>query len=159
MLARSLLAATALMAAGVRASAQDFTPRPRVQPEFRIDATAANTSSLIAMAGANVPLGIYVRLGVAGGGGVSWHGGTTGTAARADLTVRYLLDPFAEFARGFYAGGGLTVRADDERRAGLLLVFGMEGRPHRGYRMAAEAGLGEGVRVALVLRRARANSR
>lgn len=147
------------MAAGARASAQDFTPRPRVQPELRVDATAARTSSLIAMAGANVPLGIYVRVGLAGGGGVSWRGGTTGTAARADLTVRYLLDPFAEFARGFYAGGGLTVRADNERRAGLLLIFGMEGRAHRGYRMAAEAGLGEGVRLAFVLRKSRTNAR
>ena len=158
MLARSVLAA-ALMVAAVRASAQDYTPRPRVQVEGRVDATSARTSSLVAMAGANVPLGIYVRLGLAGGGGVSWHDGVTGTAGRADLTVRYLLDPFAEFARGYYAGGGLTVRADDERRAGLLLVFGVEGRPHGGYRMAAEAGLGEGVRVAFVLRRARANSR
>ena len=158
MRARSLLAA-ALMIAGTRASAQDFTPHPRVQPELRLDASAARTSSLVAMAGANVPLGVYVRLGVAGGGGVWSHGSATGVAARADLTVRYLLDPFGEYARGFYAGGGLTVRADDERRAGLLLVFGMEGRAHRGYRLAAEAGLGEGVRVALVLRRARANSR
>jgi hypothetical protein len=148
-----------LVAAGKRASAQDFTARPRVQPEIRIDGTAARTSSLVAMAGANVPVGVYVRVGLTGGGGVSWHGGTPGRAARADLTVRYLLDPFGEYARGFYAGGGFTVRADDERRAGLLLLFGMEGRAHRGYRMAAEAGLGEGVRVALVLRRARANSR
>lgn len=158
MLARNLLAA-ALVAAAARASAQDFTPRPRVQPEYRLDATAARTSSLIVMAGANVPLGIYARLGMAGGAGLSWHGGTAGTAARADFTLRYLLDPFGEYARGFYAGGGLTVRADNERRAGLLLLFGMEGREHRGYRMAAEAGLGEGVRVAFVLRRARANAR
>ncbi|MHB1311611.1 MAG: hypothetical protein ACYC3L_06300 [Gemmatimonadaceae bacterium] len=158
MRARNLLAAV-LMAAGARASAQDFTPRPRVQPELRLDATAARTSSLVAMAGANVPLGVYVRLGLAGGGGAWSHGSASGAAARADLTVRYLLDPFGEYARGFYAGGGLTVRADDERRAGLLLLFGMEGRARRGYRMAAEVGLGEGVRMGFVLRRARANSR
>jgi hypothetical protein len=106
-----------------------------------------------------VPVGTYVRVGLAAGGGLSWRGGRGGGAASTDLTVRYLLDPFGESARGYYAGGGLTARADAERRVGMLLLFGAEGRVRHGYRTAAEVGLGEGVRVALVLRRARQNSR
>ncbi len=151
--------AAALLLAAARASAQDFTPSPRVQGELRLDGTAARASSVLAMAGANVPLGIYVRAGLAAGAGLTWHDGRAGGASRADLTMRYLLDPFGESARGYYAGGGLTVRADRERRAGLLLLFGMEGRVHRGYRTAVEFGLGEGVRIAAVLRRARTNAR
>jgi hypothetical protein len=149
----------ALLAAATRASAQDFTARPRLQPEFHVDGTAARSSSVVAMLGANVPLGYYVRLGVTGGGGVSSRRGQPGSAVRADLTLRFLLDPFGESARGYYAGGGLTARVDDERRAGLLLLLGVEGRVRRGYRLAVEAGLGEGARIAIVLRRARKNAR
>ena len=137
------------------ASAQDFAPLPRVQTEFRVDVARSRASSAIAMAGANVPLGLYVRLGVAAGGGASWRAGSAGAAGRADVSVRFLLDPFAESARGFYAGGGLTLLAEEARHAGLLVLLGVEGRAHRGYRVAAEVGLGEGARVAMVLRRSR----
>jgi hypothetical protein len=156
--ARSVLAA-ALLAAATRIGAQEFVPLPRTQPELGLIAAAARVSSVVAMAGANVPVGIYVRVGLVGGGGTWRQGGRTGGAARADFTVRYLLDPFGESARGYYAGGGLTARADDERRLGMLLLFGVEGRPRHGYRTAVEAGLGEGVRLSVVLRRARNNSR
>ena len=86
--------------------------------------------------------------------------GTVG-AVRADLAVRYLLDPFAEYKWGPYAGGGLTVRRDGARRAraGLMLVLGVEGRRAKRWTPALEFALGEGTRLALVLRRSRANGR
>jgi hypothetical protein len=113
------------------------------------------------MVGANVPVGLYVRVGTAVGAGVADSDNGTVTATRADLSLRFLLDPFAEHAWGPYAGGGLTVRRDgtDPARAGLLLVLGVEGRRARRWTPAVEVALGEGVRLAVVLRKRRTNGR
>jgi hypothetical protein len=142
-------------------SAQDIVFLPRLQPEVRLETISTRHASVLAMAGANVPWGYYIRTGVAVGAGAVAAGGVTRLAQRADLTMRFLLDPFAETPWGPYAGGGFTVRRDGSERAaaGLLLVLGVEGRRGRRWTPSAELGLGEGVRIAVVLRKARTNGR
>jgi hypothetical protein len=141
--------------------AQGFQLKPRVQPEVRLDAAVSRYASTVVMAGANAALGYYVRAGAAIGAGVAGaHDGAV-PALRADATVRFLLDPFAEHRWGPYAGGGLTVRRDgnDQPQAGLLLVLGVEGRRAHAWTPAVEFALGEGARLAVVLRKSRGNGR
>jgi hypothetical protein len=142
-------------------AAQGFAATPKVQPEFRVEAIVARSTSALVMAGANVPVGAYVRVGAAAGAGAVAVGGEARLARRADFTLRFLLDPFAETRWGPYAGGGLTVRRDGEEDAiaGLLFVLGVEGRRGRRWSPAVEVALGEGVRLAVVWRRSRANAR
>jgi len=141
--------------------AQGYVFMPRLQPEVRAEAVVARHASALVLVGANVPVGLYVRVGADVGAGVADSDHGTVAATRADVALRFLLDPFAEHAWGPYAGGGLTVRREggEPARAGLLLILGVEGRRARRWTPAVEAALGEGVRVALVLRKRRANGR
>lgn len=142
-------------------AAQDFAFSPRVQPELRAELAVARHASALALAGVNVPLGYYVRAGLSAGAGVTDVHGHQALALRSDAVVRFLLDPFAQTAWGPYAGGGLTARRDgaDQPRAGLLLVLGVEGHRGRRWVPAVELALGEGARLAVVLRKARKNGR
>ena len=157
---RRALLALALLAAGPL-GAQGFQLVPRTQPEARLDASMARRGSAVVMVGANTALGYYVRAGGAVGAGVADAGRSAVFATRADLTLRFLLDPFAEHRWGPYAGGGLTVRRDGSARAnaGLLVLLGVEARAARRWTPALEVGLGEGVRVAVALRKSRSNGR
>ncbi len=141
--------------------AQLITFVPRTQPELRVEGVAARHTAALAMAGANIPLGFYVRAGASLGAGTAWMPDGARLATRADLTVRFLLDPFFENTWGPYAGGGLTVRRDgsDRAAAGVLFVLGVEGRRGRSWTPSVEAGLGEGARLAVVLRKTRRNGR
>ncbi len=141
--------------------AQGYVLVPRIQPEVRTEAVMARRLSALVMGGANVPLGTYVRAGATVGAGVADDENGAVIAMRADATLRFLLDPFAENAWGPYAGGGLTIRRDgtERSRAGLLLVLGVEGRRARRWTPAVEVALGEGVRFAVVLRKKRTNGR
>lgn len=154
-------AITGLLLVPVSLSAQGYTFVPRIQPEVRAEAVVARRLSALVMGGANVPLGMYVRAGAAFGAGVADAGNGAVIAMRADVAIRFLLDPFAENAWGPYAGGGLTVRRDgtDAARAGLLLILGVEGRRAGRWTPAVEVALGEGVRCAVVLRKRRTNGR
>ncbi len=142
-------------------SAQGYVFVPRIQPEVRAEAVVARRLAALVMGGANVPIGMYVRAGAAVGAGVADAENGAVVAMRADLAIRFLLDPFAENAWGPYAGGGLTARRDgaERSRAGLLLVLGVEGRRARHWTPAVEVALGEGVRFAVVLRKKRTNGR
>ena len=141
--------------------AQGYVFVPRIQPELHAEAVVARRFSALVMGGANTPLGMYVRAGAAVGVGVADAENGAVTAMRADVAIRFLLDPFAENAWGPYAGGGITVRRDGAEpcRTGLLLIFGVEGRRARRWTPAVEAALGEGVRFAVVLRKKRTNGR
>jgi len=157
----TLVAVMALLPAAVPLAAQAIAFEPRVQPELRAEAVVARRVAALVMAGANVPLGYYVRVGAAAGlGTVSTTRGAQ-LAQRADLTMRFLLDPFAETRWGPYAGGGLTVRRDGTERAtaGLLVLLGVEGPRGKHWSPAVELALGEGVRLAVVIRRIRTNGR
>ena len=161
-LSASLAALSALLAfSSAPLAAQGFAATPKVQPEFRVEAIVARSTSALVMAGANVPVGAYVRVGAAAGAGVVAVAGEARLAQRADVTLRFLLDPFAETRWGPYAGGGLTVRRDgaEDAAAGLLFVLGVEGRRGRRWSPAVELALGEGVRFAVVWRRSRTNAR
>jgi hypothetical protein len=155
--------ATGLAFAVTGLSAQVRPPASvgRTQRELHLAATAATTNAVHLAAGVNIRNGWYVRTGAALGLGIvadendNWR-----TSYRLDVTSRFLLDPFAERRRAFYAGGGLTVRADGEANpvARLLVVVGIEGNPQRRRVPAIELGLGGGVRLGLVFRMRREGS-
>jgi hypothetical protein len=151
----------ALVTIALPLAAQGYTLKPRLQAELRADAVVARRASVLVMAGANVPVGLYVRAGVAAGVGTVVLDGEARAAQRLDLTMRFLLDPFGETRWGPYAGGGLTLRRDGDERAvaGLMLVLGVEGLRGRRWSPAVELALGEGVRLAAVWRRTRNNGR
>ncbi len=155
------LTLTILLGAAESLPAQSFTFRPFMQAELRAEVSVAHRAAAIAMAGANVPLGYYVRAGFAAGLGVADMPDGAALSTRADAALRFLLDPFADHAWGPYAGGGLTVRRDGDARAraGVLFIVGVEGRRSGRWTPAVEAALGEGARLAVVLRRSRANGR
>jgi hypothetical protein len=141
--------------------AQDFVIAPRVQPELRAEAVVARRASALLLVGANVPIGFYVRAGVAAGVGVVASDGAGQLAQRADLSLRFLLDPFGETPWGPYAGGGFTVRRDGGDRAavGMLFLLGVEGRRGKRWSPSVEVAFGEGARLAVVLRRSRTSGR
>ena len=144
--------------------AHDDPRRVALSPrwEGRVDATAANQPGVHIGAGMNVRAGWYSRLGATLGAGAERGADDAWRASlRADATVRFLLDPFNERRRGLYGGAGLSVRALDEggsldiKRPVLVLVAGIEGPPRAGRAWAGEVALGGGVRVGVVVRRAR----
>jgi hypothetical protein len=104
----------------------------------------------------------YVRVGLLAAAGArrdasAWH-----PSARLDAVVRFQVDPFREFPVGLYAGGGVSVLADQGPgvRGRLLVVAGYEGKAtRRGWIFGSEAGLGGGVRLGMTVRRARPHAR
>lgn len=150
-----------MAASPARAPAQSEPFKPAVQFEARLDVLGGPPAGAQAGAGLNVAAGYYTRIGVDAAAGASARNGGVVASGRVDLAARYLLDPFHEFRWAPYAGGGITALWDGGAnwRAGLLLLVGMEGPVHAGWRTAIELGLGGGARLGLVLRRARANGR
>lgn len=142
------------------ARAQSATFKPAVQFETRLDVLGGPPAGAQVGAGMNVAAGYYTRIGADAAVGASTHDGVS-ASGRVDVAARYLLDPFREFRWGPYAGGGITALWDSRAnwRAGLLLLVGVEGPAHAGWRTAVELGLGGGARLGLVLRRARSNGR
>lgn len=132
-------------------------PVPSVQPEARVDVIAGHQPAVQAGAGVQVPVGYYVRVGLDGAVGVpTGKDAPRGPDARADLLVRFLLDPFRQSAYGLSVGGGLSARAEpgDRVRPRLLVAADLEGRRStHGIVPAIQVGLGGGVRVGVVLRR------
>ena len=160
-LSRPIALSLTLVTIALPLAAQGFTVAPTVQTELRAEVVVARRTSALVMAGANVPWGTYIRAGAAFGVGAVAVDGQAWLAQRADFTLRFLLDPFGETRWGPYAGGGFTLRRDGNERAsaGLLLVLGVEGSRTRSFTPAVELALGEGIRLAAVLRRTRSNGR
>lgn len=136
-------------------------PEPRrIRPELRVDYLGARTHAVHAGAGVWVPAGTYARFGVAAGAGPGWANGESFTSARADATVRFLIDPFRRSRWGVSLGGGLSARHDEGDLRGLALLFAdVEGPGERGWIPFAGVGAGGGVRVAIGLRRAATTGR
>ena len=141
-------------------------PRPSVHPEVRLDAIVGDQPAVQLGAGLQIPMGYYVRVGLDGAVGVATGNrkALIGSAdappgpldGRADLLVRFLLDPFRQSAYGLSVGGGLSARAEpgDRVRPRLLVALDVEGRrSKRGLVPALQVGLGGGVRIGVVLRR------
>ena len=155
-----LLGACAVALAGhpatLAAQAPDGAERParRLRPELRIDYIGARTHAVQAGVGISIPAGTYARLGVAAGVGPGW-GDSTFTSARADATVRFLIDPFRRSRWGLSFGGGLSALHDGSDLRGLALLFAdVEGPGDAGWIPFAGVGVGGGVRVTLGVRRA-----
>lgn len=132
--------------------------RAAPQWEFRQDATLSREPGAHLGVGVNVRADYYVRLGVAlSAGAVRRDDNVWVGAQRLDLTARYLLDPFGERPRGWYGGGGVSIaqRPGERATAALLLLVGAEGRARRLVIPAFELGVGDGVRLGVVLRRPR----
>lgn len=156
--------ATALLfAATQRSGAQSAAETTqRLQGIVRLDATFAKGDALHLAAGTGVAVGTYVRISTEAGPGIVRRAGRTHPSARVDLVARFLFDPLGQFARGVYAGGGLSARFDrgERWRPSLLVIAGVEGsRRARGWVPAIEAGFGGGLRVGVAFRKARARGR
>lgn len=161
-----LVAVAAPLAAQATSADHDHDDPRRVpalpQREFKAEVVAATDPSAVAAFGLNLRAGWYARVGASLGAGAQWReAGPTVGVVRADATVRFLLDPFAERRRGLYGGVGISALHAGGGIGGqppvLLLLAGVESRPRGGRVWAVEAGLGGGVRIALVRRRARAD--
>lgn len=138
------------------------TARPAgPQGELRVDAIGSRAPTLQLGVAANVPAGIYVRLGLLAAGGRAWHDGSSRSAARADATIRFLLDPFRESRVGLYGIGGVSAMYDgfEKWRARLLVGFGLEGPASRRLSPSLEVVLGGGLRLGVVVRRSGAGRR
>ena len=155
-LARLACTAVVLGAAARPAAAQ-------ARAQLRADVLTGDRLAVHAGAGVETDAGLYARLALVGGAGVSDVGGDGAASARVEGVARFLLDPLRESRRGPYLGGGVGVRYDDGDRARgyLLAVIGVEGGGpgRRGWAPALEVGIGGGARVSVVLRRARPNGR
>ena len=160
----AIAAAVLLAAPAGPLRAQNGRPTATALPqwELRADGTAATSNAAHVGVGINVRTGWYLRSGIALASGASVGPDDEWRAShRVDLTTRFLVDPFGERRRSFYAGGGVTVRADRDADpdARLLLIVGLEGNPERARVRSIELGLGGGVRLGVVLRGKRSGAR
>jgi len=148
------------IAAPAQASGQAYRFAPVTQPEIRTELSVTSQAVASVGAGVNVPAGYYVRVGTGVALGRAL-GADPGNVVRADVTVRFLADPFAESRWGPYAGGGVAVdwRHGRSGRAALTLVVGTDLPGRTGWRPALELGVGDGARIAVVFRHARRSGR
>ena len=143
----------AVFVAAARGGGQ--TPRPTPYGEFRVDAIGGDGLTTHVGAGAAIPLGIYVRLGLDAAGGSTWHDGAANASGRVDAIGRFLLDPFREAPIALSLGGGVSVPYVDGQqhlRAYLTAVVDVEGRKRGRFTPALQLGLGGGWRAGVVLR-------
>ena len=158
----SWIAGIALIAAAPAAACAQTEPfKTPVQFEARLDALGGPPAGAQIGVGANAAAGYYVRVGADVAAGAASRAGSALFTGRVDLTSRFLLDPFHQFAWGPYVGGGLTAQWDQRAawRSDLLVLIGFEGPVHAGWRTSVELGLGGGARLGVVFRRARSNAR
>lgn len=163
--AAALLAALALVAAPAAAQAPGSLALGPIEPEVRIDAVVAEHRRTYHLGvGAFRSVGRAVRLGMVVGGGVTDRDAeyeeaeyeATRLSSRAELVARFTLRTSDAGRPQLYlgAGAGATwVTSESGRGVAHVLVGGeVYGG---GWRHAFELGLGGGVRLGLVLRRAR----
>jgi hypothetical protein len=158
--------AVAVAAAATSATAQQPLSPP-VAPEMRVDVIAGAHPAVQLGAGAQIPLGYYVRVGVVAAVGASLGEREAGAPdqrmdGRLDVLARFLLDPFRQSRFGFSVGGGMSLRAEpgEIARPLLLVAVDLEGRRARsGMVPAVQLGLGGGARIGILLRRGAPSSR
>lgn len=154
---RAALACIALASAIVLAPrALRAQEHPRTVPELRLDATSAHIPRLELSAGAVIPVGIYVRLALTAGAGVTKQDDRYRSAGRADAIARFELDPLKQHTHGAWVGGGLSLLGRDgpHVRAYLALAAGIEFKQRHGWVPSIDAGLGGGARIGIGVRRA-----
>jgi hypothetical protein len=155
--------ALAVAIAGVPAARAQQPVTPPIAPELRVDLIAGHDPAIQLGGGVQIPAGYYARIGIdaAVGAPISQRAGS-GLDGRLDLLARFLLDPFRQTAYGLSLGGGASLRAEpgDHVRPLLLVALDVEGRRStRGFAPALQVGLGGGLRVGVVLRRAAVGAR
>lgn len=149
----SAIVAIALLGGGRRAAAQN---EARAYPEVRADAIFGAGSVFQLGAGGAIALGYYARLALIGATGVDRVPGGYVRSERADLLMRFLLDPFRESRWGISAGGGISLRHDAAHpvvRPYLVVLLDVEGPRRNGFSPALQIGLGGGARVGVAFRR------
>lgn len=153
------LAAALLVAGAAPLEAQIWAPTVRadsstLRPELRVDWFGGRASAVHAGAGLSVRAGNYLRVGVNAGAGPALPDSVR-NVAHADVTVRFMLDPFGQQRFGLSLGGGVSARQERDRvRAFALLVVDGEAGRGQGWRPFIRAGVGGGVRVTAGIRRA-----
>jgi hypothetical protein len=132
-------------------------PAPKVAIEARADVIVSKVTAAHTAVGFTVKTGTYLRSGVDAGLGAT----RDGISGRIDFVNRFHLDPFRQFKWAPYAGGGLGVRFDDNRkeRVYALVFLGLDGPVRNGLGTSFEAGLGGGGRIGMIIRRAAAERR
>ena len=128
------------------------------QWERRIEVAPTPAVGLAAGLGVNARAGYYARVGVHAAAGLARRGDGVVGVQRLEAVSRFLFDPFGEFPRGLYGGGGFAVRhaPGDPLRGDLVVVVGMEGPLGTRRRIpAVELALGGGARLTLVYRQRR----
>ncbi len=123
--------------------------------ELRLDVRPLNAAEV--GVGFAVPTTLYMRVGALVAGGAVRDGDTTRAVGRVEGFVRIPFDPLFERRWAPYVTGGGAVSCAAERRCTPLLVLrvGLEG-PRQGagsWTPALEAGVGGGLRLAVLLRR------
>lgn len=158
------------LAGGVRPAQAQEAVASLPQWEGHLVSVLSPGAGVLGGVGVNVRAGWYARVGVVASAGAVRAGNAWVGRQRLDGTARFLFDPFAERARGFYAGAGIGAeRRDDGSTRGLLLgVVGFEGATRRqvGVRTtvprfvpSVELTLGGGARLGVVLRGRRRQGR
>jgi hypothetical protein len=151
-----ILASISLGAASpLGAQSAAASTRVTVAPELRVDVLGGRQTSVQLGAGAQIPVGPYVRVGAIAGVGAPVTSGSSGAVGRLDVLARFLIDPFRQARWGLSAGGGVSLRAEarDRVRPNLLLVLDLEGpRSSRGFSPALQLGVGGGVRAGIGFR-------
>ncbi len=170
----TLLWLLTLVGALVPARAAQSQARPasgaaRLRPELRVEGVAGPWRAALGGAGLFGDAGAYARVGLVAALGVGRDptvpdaaaGDRAGPAARVEAVARFHLDPWRLSRRGLYLGGGAGVDLRDGAgpRWGLAALVGVEGAPRGTLAPAVEVGLGGGLRVAVALRRTRADRR
>lgn len=162
MMAAGALAVAALpLHAQLRAGGAREQPSSPLRPrtELRIDYLGGRRPGLHAGLGLSVRAGTYVRIGGNAGVGADTFGARS-DRAHADLTARFLLDPYRENRVGVSLGGGIGARYGEERVRGVLLLLADVEAGGRGrWTPFLRAGIGGGARIAVGLRRASATGR
>ncbi len=127
---------------------------PPPYAEYRADGIFGNAETVHGGVGLNVPMGIYVRLGLIGAAGVTHRDGDVSFSGRTDVIARFLLDPLREMPLGLSLGGGVSVPYEEGTRVRpyLTAVIDVEGRRRHGISPALQVGLGGGTRVGIFLR-------
>lgn len=151
-----MLATTVAQSTG----AQGFRIEPRVQPEFRAFASAANSWSAGAGIGFNVPAGTYLRVApmLYAGRRVS---DLPQDFVRIEIVNRFSLDPFREARWGPWVGAGLAAEweRDVRGRALVVVALGTDLPGVSGWRPSVEVAIGGGTRVSLGARPVRRTGR
>lgn len=156
---RCILAGLFIIAGSAPAVAQVWTPAAArrdsstLRTELRLDWFGEPASALHAGAGLSARAGNYVRIGVNAGAGQSLADSVR-NRAHADVTVRFMLDPFRQQPVGLSLGGGISARYERDRiRAFALFVVDAEAGRGRSWTPFVRLGMGGGVRAAAGIRK------